>query len=777
MVDHKNGNDTPSSKESTSFRPVDDPHVELFLTMHYRKMLRELNGPQKKKSKYHLVVLFCFLLMIYGFSAYQYADDGTTEGVFEKGYIQVTLSLTHVVLITVWIVVAILITAILGSSKFVLLLYWVLVYWPLLSIIMAAVFGEFNDPDFDHASWTLYLLIVLEVMTVLTWVGVYKVYPKYVTSNWFRQRHARRFWRIKLLDDGNTIEYDGMMGRCGRHFACRYVGDTNATGLPHGRGIWSDDSYNGEVLTGTWVNGIPVAPFSSRQYGGKGSTYSAVQIAYFFASDDQFEANKLVPTNDEPPRCGIASVECSTGGEFMTHLPHATLLSGPFVEGQDGITIGTICKDLDSGSQTVDPVTSLQINTDDPRGVQISGHLYAHTGSPFTRKTTQIIIDVIKTSNSAAKYEAIDDQDDQEEANDELTEEKLHRSTVDGFARRNIRLEVDKSWTRITTKDALIFLPGFNSWPKHSLESFGQMMAMSPKLNQQVYPIVFCWPGAQVLTYRNATFASASENNRKYFLQMLNSLQLEGITNIHFVSHSLGVQTLMNCFEDEADGSPSKVSQCFSPASKVGDDLVLSNRELEKFEKLTCRSITLLNPDFPLRAFTERGFKSIRRVTSLITIVGDKADQALFWSSLINGGVNRFGGSQPSVLDFKGRTNEKGLQKLVGKNIDGVYLTNNEDEGTVPFQNSDLIMQSSLRIGKKEQANITYLDCDVIDTTGLDTNVNNLRHAAYSVNSILLRDIEEIVTTGRRAADRSTLLHKKGNVFEYCHAPSFVTPV
>lgn len=233
----------------------------------------------------------------------------------------------------------------------------------------------------------------------------------------------------------------------------------------------------------------------------------------------------------------------------------------------------------------------------------------------------------------------------------------------------------------------------------------------------------------------------------------------------------------MNCFEDEADGSPSKVSKCFSPASKLGDDFFLSNRELEKFGKLTCRSITLLNPDFPLKAFTERGFKSIRRVTSLITIVGDKADQALFWSSLINGGVNRFGGSQPAVLDFKGRTNEKGLQKLVGKNIDGVYLPSNEDEGTVPFQNSDLIMQSSLRIGKKEQANITYLDCDVIDTTGLDTNVNNLRHAAYSVNSILLRDIEEIATTGRRAADRATLLHKKGNVFEYCHAPSFVTPV
>jgi hypothetical protein len=233
----------------------------------------------------------------------------------------------------------------------------------------------------------------------------------------------------------------------------------------------------------------------------------------------------------------------------------------------------------------------------------------------------------------------------------------------------------------------------------------------------------------------------------------------------------------MNCFEDNADGTASPVSQCFGPAPAFGDSLTSSSTR--EMGKLICRSITLLNPDFPLRAFREHAFKSIRRVASLITIVGDQADQALFWSSLINGGVNRFGGSQPSVLDFKGRTSQKCLQELIGKDINELYLPKNEaeDNEVISFQNTKLLLQSSVRIGRKEEVSNKYLDCDVIDTTGLDTNVNNLRHAAYSVNSILLRDIEEIVITGRRAADRSTLLHKKGNVFEYCHAPSFVTPV
>lgn len=261
--------------------------------------------------------------------------------------------------------------------------------------------------------------------------------------------------------------------------------------MPHGRGIWSDDSYNGEVLSGNWDNGHPVAPFSSRQYGGKGSTYSAVQVAYFFASDDQFNANKMFPTNEEQPRCGISSVECSTGGEFMTHLPEALLLSGPHIEGQNGVTIGTICKELDCGSQTVDPITSLQISAEDPRGIQVGGHLYAPTGSPFTRRIEQIVIDVVRSNNSVTNYEAIgeqDEEDDQDDHSPRITDEE---------SRCSVRLEVKSQWIRIKTKDALIFLPGFNSWPKHSLESFGQMMAMAPKLSMHVYPVLFTWPGAQ----------------------------------------------------------------------------------------------------------------------------------------------------------------------------------------------------------------------------------------------------------------------------------------
>jgi hypothetical protein len=63
---------------------------------------------------------------------------------------------------------------------------------------------------------------------------------------------------------------------------------------------------------------------------------------------------------------------------------------------------------------------------------------------------------------------------------------------------------------------------------------------------------------------------------------------------------------------------------------------------------------------------------------------------------------------------------------------------------------------------------------DVIDTTGLDTNIAGIRHQAFNLNPILFKDLEELISTGRRAAKRSALLHRDGNMFSYCHAPSYV---
>ena len=538
-----------NDKKQSSQQHLKDPHMELFLTMHYRKMQRDLNGPQKKKTKYHLVILLCFLILVYASSA-SYIQPNESEG----NKIVFALTLNQIILIGVWIFVAIVITGIFGSSKFILLLYWTLVYWPLLAVLASVLVTDILGSG-EASVWITWTLVIVEILTVLIYIVVNYIYPRLVTSSWFRGWGAQKFWRVKLLANGITMEYDGIWGIFSRRrYECRYVGEVNEKGLPHGRGVWSDDSYNGEVLTGMWEDGHPTAPFSSRQYGGKGNTFSAVKLVYYMANDDNFESNKFMPTNDMEPRFGMASVECSVAGDFMSHLPMATLVGKEQVykEGDcSEVSVGKLCRQLDTATTTtasdeVTIVTSLEINAGDPRGVQIGGHLFQPTGLSFTKRIKQIVVDVVRTSSDGgddveeAKYSQVDTAGDEEKA-DGIVEGKKQTSRVssDSTASQNsnsiIRLQV-RDWTKIGTKDALIFIPGFNSWLQHSLETYGQLMAMT-QLSQRVYPVLFGWPGAQVLTYRYASLVSANENNRKYFLQMLRSLKAEGITNIHIVTH------------------------------------------------------------------------------------------------------------------------------------------------------------------------------------------------------------------------------------------------
>jgi len=68
-----------------------------------------------------------------------------------------------------------------------------------------------------------------------------------------------------------------------------------------------------------------------------------------------------------------------------------------------------------------------------------------------------------------------------------------------------------------------------------------------------------------------------------------------------------------------------------------------------------------------------------------------------------------------------------------------------------------------------------WLDIDVIDTTNLDVNFDDVRHSGYNTNPILSKDLEDIIISGRRARNRPALLHREGNIYSYSHVPSFVT--
>lgn len=71
----------------------------------------------------------------------------------------------------------------------------------------------------------------------------------------------------------------------------------------------------------------------------------------------------------------------------------------------------------------------------------------------------------------------------------------------------------------------------------------------------------------------------------------------------------------------------------------------------------------------------------------------------------------------------------------------------------------------------------TYLDLDVVDASTLDSNVHGMRHCYFNLNSVLVDDLAEIVTTRRRACMRRRLTHSVGNVWCFLAAPGHVNEV
>ena len=344
------------------------------------------------------------------------------------------------------------------------------------------------------------------------------------------------------------------------------------------------------------------------------------------------------------------------------------------------------------------------------------------------------------------------------------------------------RLEV-QDWITTPHKAALVYFPGFNSPLKQSLQTLGQFMAMT-KTMDHVHPVIFAWPNGQVPTYSNASAISHSARNKELLLQLIRGLASTGIRHVHFLSHSMGVQSLLGAFEDkDDDGSRSDISQCFrlDHSFATGD---------EKDDKLMiCKSITMVNPDFPIEAFVDHAFLSIRKICSHVTIVGDRQDGALYYSQIMNGAFKCFGYEQPKILNKDGKEVDKNNksrayhpQLVVGRDIERIFLRDakqDEDEEKASLLADErLLFKGAPAVILSSDGQVQehlWLDVDVIDTTQLDTNIKDLRHSGFNVNAILLNDLEELIVTGRRAAQRSTLLFREGNIYSYCHAPSFVT--
>ncbi|CAB9500532.1 Alpha/beta hydrolase of unknown function (DUF900) [Seminavis robusta] len=935
-------------------RDLTPEQEQVFMTMKLRKLNRALTGTKTKRSRLDVFVLMAYFVLAVGVVSYSSAPmaastTNSTENDTSTAPI-IQLNLQDILIMMIYVIVVTFVTSVFRESKWITLIYWMVIYLPLCAMIVQFVVG--NDDTTSLVNSVVAILLLVSEMTVLVvFLTLYKIYPKVVMSSWFRRKsRAGIFWRIKVVSDW-TMTY---VGSWGKRFTCKYDGETNATGLPHGFGRWLDDAYSGEVLTGTWINGFPIAPFASRHYG-TGDAFKAVRVGYIMASDDEYTTTKFWPSNDKPPRIGLTSVECSISGSFYNELPLATHLSGPHWLDQEQHSVGKLCRQLTHVDDEEERVHQIvQIKSSDPRGVQVRGHVYGPTGESFHAGTDKVVVMVDKetddgeteeqaqqpnnrprltprrslnfmprASRQSFRPEKIIVCDNESESGDESEkpvelatvveedsqnlrgeesagfsnnnnnkndnnnsssrvednsavfsnnnavvetfsnelfefssahsrEEEIPEqsaafdppppstppfraisnssgmssayssSSAFAFASHDIELSMGgasehlteqhrrlepfrlvnaslriQDWIPAPHKDALIFFPGYKVPLKNALEALGQFIAMT-RLDSRVYPIIFGWPCGQRFSYHLASQQAATEPNYENLLALVQGLQSAGIRNVHFMSHSMGVQTLLGGFADKEDGSPSDLSLCFQLDPDFMDEEDLSSRSHSGTgaapngeQKMICRTVTMLNPDFPLEAFVNRAFRSVRRLCSTITIIGDRQDKALLVSQLFNGLRVYFGYDQPEVLQprpsrdcashserevYQGK--HRFLQQVIGLSIESLYFPSDIDKDNV---NDALLFKERAPVivctdgdDEEQVQDRAWLDVDVIDTTGLDTNIAGIRHSGFNLNPILLKDLEELIATGRRAVSRATLLYREGNNFSYCHAPSYV---
>ena len=880
---------------------LSEAQEQVFLTMQLRKMRRRVHGRKVKTSigcelcTLAMVILVIFLI---GFVQLYLAEGeiiataaNTTNSTpaptsSEDQFIGIddapaTAQVTILLLFIFWIMLSFVIITKSPFSPWWRMAKWMILYLPILWGVTYLAWSE--SAPANRAFYGIFLFA--ECVCCVGFVSFYKIYPLILRQQCFAKNggagRIARCWRAGVVSEW-TMTYAGLnhqsIQQCKAVFSCKYEGDTCPdTGMPHGLGRWLDDAWEGEMITGYWKQGQPVAPFSSWSYGTDDAV-AGVRVAYFIATDDPFERNHFHASNVESfPTCGVASVECSVSGSFYNHLPEASLLEGPYAcdEGTDHGTpdcyknaIQQCIRDLNpiqnEASEMEEGSPNIEIRAGDPRGIQVVGHMYQPTGKFFAGDANQVTVTVNRTRNrglsKSSQYEALarqptmrfsrktmflpkvpskrnslfgrivmvdidesdnEDDDDEDKMGDESGEVELVKAksvdtdeslkTVKSEKSNNsssIYSKINQSvfspaplvqsvttslrvqnWIPAEHKEALIFIPGYNSCTKDRLENFGQFLAMS-KMSSRVYPFVFCWPGSVGPGYFEASRVAGTSKNFDNLHKLVASIRSAGIRTVHFMTHSMGAQALLGAFEDEYNEKGerqgrSNLSLCFQLDPSFHDERRMQDVSEGMQHQLICKTITMLNPDFPLEAFVDRAFLSIRRICRAVTVIGDRNDRALWWSSLFNGVAERKGYEYCAVLRPEAVPQARKsfhLQERIGSSIDSLHFSSGKDPNSrskIDKLDKLVFQERASFVGNSPEGvdadTIAWLDMDVIDMTGLDTNIAGLRHSGFSLNGMLLKDLEELLTTGKRAMKRSTLVYRDGNMFSYAHAPSFVS--
>eukprot|EP00546_Thalassionema_frauenfeldii_P015165 CAMPEP_0178917944 /NCGR_PEP_ID=MMETSP0786-20121207/13545_1 /TAXON_ID=186022 /ORGANISM="Thalassionema frauenfeldii, Strain CCMP 1798" /LENGTH=399 /DNA_ID=CAMNT_0020591585 /DNA_START=19 /DNA_END=1215 /DNA_ORIENTATION=- len=384
--------------------------------MKSRQLKRERAGVRKNSNvAFHLVFVSANVLLGVFF-------NGQQQYQFIDGTLEMTVSVPPAYWAYLIYPLVIIVTFDFFAAQTYFVFYLlVLIYYPFLfgswSLLTTGTFTAPFQAGFGMA--------IACSLTIAFAIFQHYFYPKWIRSNSFQEKiGAKLFWGIYQVDhDSWTITYGKTY--CKNH-TCQYEGDVSPdTGLPHGFGEWIDDCSGGESIVGNWKNGMPFAPFSSI-IQKSGDTFRAVVLLYYHASDDTFTKNKPKPTNLQSARIGVASVECSVQGAFYKHVPSVELMFdepmtvfNQYMDNRETdpsskISNSTTASDHLSTSDALQKCfpylelaevnenvdTSITIKSDDPRGIQVEGHIHAVKESHHSSVEDSVVVEIVRQSDN-----------------------------------------------------------------------------------------------------------------------------------------------------------------------------------------------------------------------------------------------------------------------------------------------------------------------------------------------------------------------------------------
>ena len=149
-----------------------------------------------------------------------------------------------------------------------------------------------------------------------------------------------------------------------------------------------------------------------------------------------------------------------------------------------------------------------------------------------------------------------------------------------------------------------------------------------------------------------------------------------------------------------------------------------SGESLNEDKQITMQSVILCNPDHPVKDFRDNVFDFIKLFCCNTTIYVDRNDTALKSAAIVTR-IKRLGSLHEPLL-------------------------------------------THVRRGKP-------LDLDIVDASGLQDNMHNVRHSAFNLNRVMVEDIRDIVVSHKRAYNRSSrLVNKQANYYSFMTTPSIV---